>query len=188
MVPLTWLYTVQHVVWEAFPIPLTTLTTCTYHSISLYLHYIQHALYLHTVLTPCHSCVLMHTSVLKICYPHSVPFLCKTPPFFYHLSFSHGTPKASVIPALVLSPIHPFRSPWMHNLYPFPTLSRVLSMLFQNLFFFLHLLLYIGHTPPPHPFNLAKPLQNTLIISSFTLTGQIPSHIWLNVTSGSLRD
>ena len=40
----------------------------------------QHFIYL----PPCHSCVLMKTSVLKMCYPHTVPFLCRTPPLFYH--------------------------------------------------------------------------------------------------------
>ena len=64
----------------------------------------------------------------------------KESPFFAKLhtllplSFSPGTPKAPVMPALGLSLIHPFRSPRMHNQYPFPTLSRVLPMSFQNVF------------------------------------------------------
>ena len=61
------------------------------------------------------------------------------------LSFSPGTPKAPVMPSLVLSAIHPFRSPRMHNLYPFPTLSRVLSMSFQNLFFTISFIGVIHH-------------------------------------------
>ena len=50
--------------------------------------------------------------------------------------FSPGTPKATVIPALTVSPIHLFRSSSTLNLYQFPTLSTVLSKSFQNLSLF----------------------------------------------------
>ena len=67
-----------------------------------------------------------------MCYPYTVSFLLRTPLLLYYYH-SPGTPKAPVIPDLILSPIHLFRSPRMHSLYPFPTLSRSLSMSFQNL-------------------------------------------------------
>ena len=105
--------------------------------ILLHQHKIYHALYFYYFLIPCHSCVLMQTSVLKICVTHTQsPFYAKLHHSFTPLSFSPRTPKTPVMPALVLSPIHPFRSPRMHNLYnlyQFPPLSRVQSMSFQNL-------------------------------------------------------
>ena len=70
-----------------------------------------------------------------MCYPHThSPLFAQNSTTFLPLSFSSETQKAPIMPALFLSPIHPFRSLRMPNLYPFPTLSRVLSMSFQNLF------------------------------------------------------
>ena len=51
-------------------------------------------------------------------YLHTVPFSTKLPPLFCRY---HSLLKPQK--AFVLSTIHPFRSPRMHSLYPFPTLS-----------------------------------------------------------------
>ena len=74
------------------------------------------------------------------CSFHMMPYIClilfcpsANDTIFLLLSFSPGTSKAPVTLALNLFPIHPFRSLSMHNLYPLPTLSIILSKSFQNL-------------------------------------------------------
>ena len=76
-----------------------------------------------------------------MCYPHTA----QNSTILFPLSFSPGTPKAPVIMALTLSPIHPFRSLNIHNLYLFPTLSTVLSKSFQNPFFTISFIYAIPH-------------------------------------------
>ena len=63
-----------------------------------------------------------------LCYSHTVPFQRRTPPLFSHFCSLLELEKNQLYR---LSP-HPFRSPSAHNLHPFPTLSIVLSMSFQN--------------------------------------------------------
>ena len=99
----------------------------------LHQYKIYHALYLHSILAPCHPCVLLQTPMLKYVLPTHSPLSKQNFITLLPLSFSPGTPKAPLMPSLVLSSIHPFRSHRMHNLYPFTTLSKILSMLFQNL-------------------------------------------------------
>ena len=61
------------------------------------------------------------------CVTHTQSPFCKNSTTLLPLPFSPGTPKELIMPALVLSPIRLFKSPRMHNLYLFSTLSRVLS-------------------------------------------------------------
>ena len=54
------------------------------------------------------------------------------------LSFSNGTPKASVMLALTISLFHPFRSPRINNLYPLLNLSKSCPSHFRTYPFLYH--------------------------------------------------
>ena len=93
----------------------------------------QISLYPHSILIHCHPYILMQTLVLEVELPTHSLLSAQNFNTLLLSAFSPQTPKAPVMQGLALSPIHPFIYPRMHSLYPFPTLSRILSMLFQNL-------------------------------------------------------
>ena len=135
MLPLTWLYTVQY----NGPRGLIPFFSSPPHHAP--------ALDLSCPLPPFHLACLPPLCTYANFYGWNMlltnsPLLAHNSTTLLPLSFSPGTQKASVIPVLILSPIHSFRSPRIHTLHPFPTLSRICS--------FLHYLLHWGHTPPPH--------------------------------------
>ena len=121
----TWLYTVQ-----PCPIPLTAPISCTYRSISLCIIMLFISAPSWPLATLVYLCKLL---CLKYMLPTHSLLSVQNFTTLLPLSFSPGTSKTPVMPALVLSPIYPFISPRMNNLYPFPTLSRILSMSFQKL-------------------------------------------------------
>ena len=101
-------------------------TPCIYRSISLFTSTRSIMLFNYILSCPLATLVYLCKLLWFKCYPQNATTLLP-------LSFSPGTLKATVISALILSPIHLFRSTRMHNLYQFPTLSRALSISFQNL-------------------------------------------------------
>ena len=133
MLLLTWLYTVQHDE-RPRPIPLTAVTYCTYRSISLSTSTRSIMFFISTLSWP--LAILVYLRKL-LCMKYELSkhssLSVQYPTFLLPMSFSPGTPKAPVMPVHFLSHIHPFRSPRMHDLYPFPMLSSVMPVSFQNM-------------------------------------------------------
>ena len=124
------------------PIPLTALTSCTKCTISFFTKTKSIIFFTSTSSWPLATLVYLG----KLLYLKYVPYT--QPPF--NTELHHASPmfviswnsKAPVILVLTLSPIPPFWSPSMYNLYSFPTLSRTSP--------FLHQLFHWGCTPSPH--------------------------------------
>ena len=108
----------------------------------------------------------MHTSVLKIYVSHTQSPSAQNSTTLLPLSFSPGTLKVPVMPAL----INPFRSTIMQNLYPFLMPSRVLSILFQDLSF----------SSPSPSLELYPTMTQTLILENLNLIQRILELTYLN--------
>ena len=111
------------------PISFTALTICTKHSISFFNS--TRPIMVFTFLGLCHPCVLMQILMFEVCYPHIASFQHRTTPLFSHF---HSLLELQKHQLYRLSPylqsIHSgLPAP---NLYPFPSLSIVLSESFQN--------------------------------------------------------
>ena len=119
---VTWLYTVNDYLRGLVPF----LSLPSHH----FLFNQNHALYFHSILVPCQPWVLMQPPVLKVCVAHTQsPFSTKLHHSSALIIISWNSKSNR---ALALSPIYPFRSPRLHNLYPLLTLSRILSISFQS--------------------------------------------------------
>ena len=139
------------VIWDASSLLLTQCSHILHkrQHILLHQHQIYHALYLYSILVPCHPCVLMQTLVFEVCVIHTQP------PFsteLHHSSHFHFILELQKHQIYWLSPYFQFIHSGLQALiiythfilYPqfSPCHSRN-SPLFHQFF-------HWGHTPPPH--------------------------------------
>ena len=114
MILLTWLYIVQH---SGLRGHVTSLSPPSYPAHITAYPSIYHGLNLHSISTPCHSCVLMQTFELKICVTHTEsPFWAKLQYSSTNVILSWNSKSTGYASSCPIS-------------YPFSTITLLLSAL-----------------------------------------------------------